>query len=204
MCHHAPFFCSKLRLSRKCSKYVMGKKSAVGDKPAAKRHEKPISWDRLPFATAPLLTSEDINVQKTKVPSPVVFTSFAGWHCLAPQFLDIWNEDGLTAEPEDDLAWLATVLFFLFQFVHRSLCYHYIARCSLTCRRLPLLQTDCDLIFYHQSLGYSKLHLLICLVLHLHWGLIFIVYTLGLYDGAIYKQSWALGHVSDAISSIII
>jgi len=66
----------------KCSKFMTGKKSAVGDKPAAKRHEKPISWDRLPFSTTPLLTSEDINVQKTR-------------------FLEIWNEDGLTAEPDD-------------------------------------------------------------------------------------------------------
>jgi cohesin loading factor subunit SCC2 len=66
----------------KCSKFVTGKKSAIGDKPAAKRHEKPISWDRLPFATTPLLTSEDLNVQKTR-------------------FLEIWNEDGLTAEPDD-------------------------------------------------------------------------------------------------------
>jgi cohesin loading factor subunit SCC2 len=69
----------------KCSKFVAGKKSAVGDKTAVKRQEKPISWSRLPSATAPLFTSEDVNVQKSR-------------------FLEIWNEDGLTAEPEDDLA----------------------------------------------------------------------------------------------------
>lgn len=53
--------------TRKCSKFTAGKKSAVGDKPATKRHDKPITWDRLPFATSPLLTSEDVNVQKIRV-----------------------------------------------------------------------------------------------------------------------------------------
>jgi len=67
----------------KCSKFVSGKKSATGDRPANKRHEKPISWERLPFAITPLLTTNDGDVQKTR-------------------FLNIWNEDGLTAEPEDE------------------------------------------------------------------------------------------------------
>jgi len=67
----------------KCSKFVIGKKSAAGDKPAVKRHEKPISWERLPFAKVPLLTSENLSIQKTT-------------------FLDVWNEDGLAAEPKDD------------------------------------------------------------------------------------------------------
>ncbi|OBZ71396.1 Protein rad9 [Grifola frondosa] len=69
----------------KCSKWVMGKKSAVGDKAATRRHERPLSWERLPFATAPMLTNEDAAVQRTR-------------------FLEIWSEDGLTAEPEDELA----------------------------------------------------------------------------------------------------
>ncbi|PCH40319.1 hypothetical protein WOLCODRAFT_67627 [Wolfiporia cocos MD-104 SS10] len=69
----------------KCSKWVVGRKSAVGDRPATRRHERPLLWERLPFATMPLLTSMDVDAQKTK-------------------FLEIWNEDGLTAEPEDDLA----------------------------------------------------------------------------------------------------
>lgn len=51
----------------KCNKFSLGKKSAVGDRPAIKRNEKAISWDRLPFATAPLLTSEDVEVQKIRV-----------------------------------------------------------------------------------------------------------------------------------------
>lgn len=56
---------------RKCSKFVIGKKSAAGDKPAVKRYEKPISWERLPFAKVPLLTSENLSIQKTTV-SPFV------------------------------------------------------------------------------------------------------------------------------------
>ncbi|KAK0464696.1 uncharacterized protein EV420DRAFT_1725943 [Desarmillaria tabescens] len=67
----------------KCNKFVLGKKSAIGDKASVRRHQKAISWDRLPFATRPILTSSDADEQKTT-------------------FLNIWNEDGLTAEPEDD------------------------------------------------------------------------------------------------------
>ncbi|KZP26313.1 hypothetical protein FIBSPDRAFT_1040859 [Athelia psychrophila] len=69
----------------KCTKFVTGKKSAVGDKPAVKRQEKPISWARLHFATVPILTREDMEAQTTR-------------------FLEVWNEDGLTAEPEEDFA----------------------------------------------------------------------------------------------------
>ncbi|KAK2465765.1 hypothetical protein APHAL10511_002309 [Amanita phalloides] len=68
----------------KCIKFVVGKKSAIGDKPATKRHENPITWERLPFATAPIVTLSDIDAQKDR-------------------FLDIWNEDGVTGEPEDDM-----------------------------------------------------------------------------------------------------
>ncbi|KAF8904085.1 hypothetical protein CPB84DRAFT_1773363 [Gymnopilus junonius] len=67
----------------KCLKFVIGKKSALGDKPATKRHDNPISWSRLPFATIPLHTTEDAQKQKFR-------------------FLEIWNEDGVTAEPEDE------------------------------------------------------------------------------------------------------
>jgi len=66
----------------KCHKFSLGKKSAVGDKPAVMRHENPISWDRLPFAMTPILTTEDVEIQKAR-------------------FLDIWNEDGVIAEPEE-------------------------------------------------------------------------------------------------------
>ncbi|CAL1713404.1 unnamed protein product [Somion occarium] len=67
----------------KCSKFVVGKKSAIGDRPATRRHERPISWERIPFATAHLQTSQDVEVQKQT-------------------FLSVWSEDGLSAEPTDD------------------------------------------------------------------------------------------------------
>ncbi|OAX39889.1 hypothetical protein K503DRAFT_738603 [Rhizopogon vinicolor AM-OR11-026] len=67
----------------KCSKFVLGKKSAIGDKPAIKRHQLPIIWSRLPYATTPLMQSHDLKAQRMT-------------------FLDVWNEDGVTAEPEDD------------------------------------------------------------------------------------------------------
>ena len=86
----------------KCSKFVVGKKSAVGDKGVARKHGRPISWDRLPYATQPLLNMEDAERQKTTVrllcshpSSPLI---------SALKFLEIWNEDGVTAEPEDDFA----------------------------------------------------------------------------------------------------
>jgi len=49
----------------KCSKWVPGKKSAVGDRPAVRRLETPISWDRMPFATAPVLTHADAKAQQS-------------------------------------------------------------------------------------------------------------------------------------------
>ncbi|KAF7422876.1 Sister chromatid cohesion protein 2 [Pleurotus ostreatus] len=69
----------------KCNKFIIGKKSALGDKAAVRRHETPISWERLPFASTPLLTSEDMAAQRAR-------------------FLDIWNEDGVTAEPDDEFS----------------------------------------------------------------------------------------------------
>ncbi|KIK26649.1 hypothetical protein PISMIDRAFT_94435 [Pisolithus microcarpus 441] len=68
----------------KCSKFVSGKKSAIGDKLATKRHANPISWDRLPFATMPLILPEDLVKHRTT-------------------FLHVWNEDGVAPEPEDAL-----------------------------------------------------------------------------------------------------
>ncbi len=56
-----PTVCSK------CSKFSLTRKSATGDKPAVKKHDKPISWDRLPFATKPLLTSKNVREQKDRV-----------------------------------------------------------------------------------------------------------------------------------------
>lgn len=51
----------------KCQKWVPGKKNAIGDKPATKRRDTVISWDRMPFATEFLLTSQDMDTQQGKV-----------------------------------------------------------------------------------------------------------------------------------------
>jgi cohesin loading factor subunit SCC2 len=51
----------------KCSKWVPGKKSALGDKPAIKRREVPLVWERMVHATRPVRTEEDAVVQQTKV-----------------------------------------------------------------------------------------------------------------------------------------
>nr|Q00333.2 RecName: Full=Protein rad9; AltName: Full=SCC2 homolog [Coprinopsis cinerea okayama7\ len=67
----------------KCNKFVIGKKSAIGDRPATKRSDKPISWEKLPYAVQAIHTTQDVELQKQR-------------------FLEIWNEDGVTAEPEDD------------------------------------------------------------------------------------------------------
>ncbi|KAI0292379.1 sister chromatid cohesion C-terminus-domain-containing protein [Russula brevipes] len=72
----------------KCLKWVIGKKNALGDKPATRRTgvaAAPLTWGRLPFATRPLLTMADMGAQRDR-------------------FLEIWNEDGVTGEPEDDFA----------------------------------------------------------------------------------------------------
>ncbi|KAI5117240.1 hypothetical protein M0805_001558 [Coniferiporia weirii] len=67
----------------KCQKFVMGKKSAAGDRPATRRRDGAISWERMPFAVKPILTADEVEAQVTT-------------------FLEIWNEDGAVAEPEGD------------------------------------------------------------------------------------------------------
>lgn len=72
----------------KCLKWVIGKKNALGDKPATRRGgaaAAPLSWARLPFATQPLHTTADMAAQRDA-------------------FLEIWHEDGVIAEPEDDFS----------------------------------------------------------------------------------------------------
>jgi cohesin loading factor subunit SCC2 len=84
-------------------KFSLGKKSAIGDKPATKRNQEPISWNRLTFAAKPLITTDDMESHKTEVRllkwfrpvTRLLLYSFA-------QFLNIWNEDGVSAEPEED------------------------------------------------------------------------------------------------------
>jgi hypothetical protein len=56
--------------NRKCLKWVIGKKNALGDKPATRRGgvtAAPLSWARLPFATQPLLSTADMGAQRDTV-----------------------------------------------------------------------------------------------------------------------------------------
>jgi cohesin loading factor subunit SCC2 len=46
---------------------VIGKKTAIGDKAVTRRSTVGISWDRLPFATKPMVTLEDISEQRETV-----------------------------------------------------------------------------------------------------------------------------------------
>ncbi|CCO30647.1 Protein rad9 AltName: Full=SCC2 homolog [Rhizoctonia solani AG-1 IB] len=66
----------------KASRFVPGKKTAAGDKPASSRHDKPISWERVTFATRIAKTVGDVSKQEE-------------------QLLGLWAEDGVTAEPDD-------------------------------------------------------------------------------------------------------
>ncbi|CAE6432892.1 unnamed protein product [Rhizoctonia solani] len=66
----------------KASRFVPGKKTAAGDKPASARHDKPISWERVTFATRTGKTASDVSVQEE-------------------QLLELWAEDGVTAEPDE-------------------------------------------------------------------------------------------------------
>ncbi|CAE6465375.1 unnamed protein product [Rhizoctonia solani] len=66
----------------KASRFVPGKKTAAGDKPASTRHDKPISWERVTFATRIGKTVNDVSAQEE-------------------QLLELWAEDGVTAEPDD-------------------------------------------------------------------------------------------------------
>ena len=48
----------------------MGKKNALGDKPATRRSgtaAAPLNWTRLPFATQPLFTTDDMAAQRDTV-----------------------------------------------------------------------------------------------------------------------------------------
>lgn len=62
-----PDFKSLIPSVSKCSKFVIGKKTAIGDKVTNKRHQDMISWNRLHFATVPLVTMNDVELQKRQV-----------------------------------------------------------------------------------------------------------------------------------------
>ena len=70
--------------SSKCSKFVLGKKSAIGDKPATRKHERPIAWDRIPFATQEILTAENVEAQKQTVSPYSWLTCPTHWILTGP------------------------------------------------------------------------------------------------------------------------
>ena len=74
----------------------------MGDKPATKRREVPLVWDRMPHATLPIRTEEEAIVQQTKVKSYIPVKTRKMSDSLFLQFLELWAEDPVTAEPEDD------------------------------------------------------------------------------------------------------
>lgn len=67
----------------KCAKWVPGKKSALGDKPALRRNpELALCWERLPFATASILVADDAVKQRQ-------------------HFIALWEADGVQPEPQE-------------------------------------------------------------------------------------------------------
>lgn len=87
----------------KCQKFVLGKKSTVGDRPATRKRDVPISWERMPFIGKPMLSREDTEEQKGRV-SAYLYSLLYCWLTLGlfVQFVVVWNEDGATGEPEED------------------------------------------------------------------------------------------------------
>jgi len=73
---HCYFPCS-VGCCSKCLKFSLGKKSAIGDKPATKRNQEPIQWNRLTFATKPLIIVDDMDSHKTEVRLPALFDSLS-------------------------------------------------------------------------------------------------------------------------------
>ncbi|KZP01340.1 hypothetical protein CALVIDRAFT_492971 [Calocera viscosa TUFC12733] len=68
----------------KCLRFVIGKKSNLGDRPALRKHDYAMDYERLPFAMASLVTMEDLRTQRR-------------------EFLQLWAQDGVTVDPTDDM-----------------------------------------------------------------------------------------------------
>ncbi|KAG8907886.1 Sister chromatid cohesion protein 2 [Tulasnella sp. 403] len=69
----------------KCSKWIPGKKSALGDKPAVRRKvDLVLSWERLPYAVKHIMIPDDAAQQRQR-------------------FLALWEEDGVQPEPDDTM-----------------------------------------------------------------------------------------------------
>jgi len=65
-------------------KWVVGKKSALGDKAAVRRLATPMTWERVPYAVKPIHTREDRENQHR-------------------QLLSLWEQEGVSPEPMDDV-----------------------------------------------------------------------------------------------------
>lgn len=86
----------------KCAKWVSGKKSAIGDKAAVRKVDRPLHWeDRLPFAIAPLQSPEDVTQQQERVSLFLWCESEMFTHLF--QFVQLWEADPVIAEPEDEM-----------------------------------------------------------------------------------------------------
>ena len=90
-------------------KWVVGKKSALGDKAAVRRHATAMGWERVPYAMQPIHTCEDMEGQHRQVRTPIV-----SFHSLASsmsdsipfysaQLLSLWELEGVSPEPMEDV-----------------------------------------------------------------------------------------------------
>ncbi|KAG8832210.1 Sister chromatid cohesion protein 2 [Serendipita sp. 399] len=68
----------------KCAKWIPGKKSAIGDKPAVRKLDRPLVWEKLPFATKAIATEEDVKNQQDT-------------------FIQLWEADPVIVDPEEDV-----------------------------------------------------------------------------------------------------
>jgi len=68
----------------KCMKWVVGKKSALGDKAAIRRGVTGMTWERLPYAVQPIHTRDDMENQHR-------------------QMLSLWEQEGVSPEPTEDV-----------------------------------------------------------------------------------------------------
>ena len=85
---------------RKCLKWVIGKKNALGDKPATRRGgaaAAPLTWARLPFATQPLLTTADMTAQRDTVCH--ISSATTELHSFIINYTSFWKFGTKTGSP---------------------------------------------------------------------------------------------------------
>ena len=85
----------------KCLKWQPGKKSTLGDKPAIRRGDPVVSWDRLPFALQRFANAENVTDQYRRVRCYYIPVAARPDQLFSRQFLDLWAEDGVK-EPVDE------------------------------------------------------------------------------------------------------